>query len=181
MDEHVVPALTLDEAEALGSVEPFHCSFFFHKPSPDKRPVVAARGRRFGRSVMLRHEVSHSQGVRFNRRLPEAILSSLGNTGPLRLVPPDMVGFSVEGRNPCHARRSGGTTFRRITQKLPRPNGGKRRDGSRRGKKECLRHAREMCKLSSEAQRCFPSDSWQVTPLFHRGALHTDLVFVTPR
>jgi hypothetical protein len=36
MDKHIVPAFTLDEAEAFGSVEPFNRSFFFHKPSPEK-------------------------------------------------------------------------------------------------------------------------------------------------
>jgi hypothetical protein len=38
MDEYIVPARTLDEAEALGRVEPFNCAFFFHKPSPEKTP-----------------------------------------------------------------------------------------------------------------------------------------------
>src|ERR1017187_8571162 len=48
MDEHVVPTLTLDEAETLGSVEPFDCSFFFHKPSPEKarNPLENERFRR---------------------------------------------------------------------------------------------------------------------------------------
>src|ERR1700761_1149615 len=53
MDEHVVPAFTLDEAEALGSVEPFHCTFFFHKPSPQKGPAKSDKKSPTGASVCV--------------------------------------------------------------------------------------------------------------------------------
>src|SRR5580692_11586602 len=38
MDEHVVSGRPLDKAVAFGGVEPLHCTFFFHRPSPEKFP-----------------------------------------------------------------------------------------------------------------------------------------------
>src|ERR1039457_4787637 len=36
MDEHVVPGRVLDKAVAFRGVEPLYCTFFFHRPSPEK-------------------------------------------------------------------------------------------------------------------------------------------------
>src|SRR5579864_6321964 len=35
MDEYIVPGGALDKAVAFRSVEPFHCSFFLHRLSPE--------------------------------------------------------------------------------------------------------------------------------------------------
>jgi hypothetical protein len=77
MDEHVVPALTLNEAEALGSVEPFDCTFFFHKPSPEKarNPIENQNGS--GAFVLLTSQIVSQHGIRFNRYPVTADYSAL--------------------------------------------------------------------------------------------------------
>lgn len=40
MDEYVVPCRPLNKAEALRSVEPLYCAFFFHLRSPEIRPEL---------------------------------------------------------------------------------------------------------------------------------------------
>jgi hypothetical protein len=48
MDEHVVPGGSLDKAVAFRSVEPFHCSFFLHRLSPEiaLNPERAPKGKK---------------------------------------------------------------------------------------------------------------------------------------
>src|ERR1700722_3927674 len=79
MDEYIVPAFTLDEAEALSSVEPFHCAFFFHKPSPEKAPIPHGKRSRPGAFVKLTSRSISQAGVQV-QPVP-------GNCGLLRFGP----------------------------------------------------------------------------------------------